>query len=167
MKQRRAPAPRRLTIDVTGRLISNDEVYEARKILVRHFHDSLFPGEEREGRYMGPKEKEIKKKENIDEIINKMQKIVRMEHDVDFCVPWNHSYFVVSDEEKRFKEMVRQKDIEFDSKFISLEKVIDKKNKEMIAAVESIVKKLGSADLEGEMYIHSEDFEDAASVKGK
>ena len=46
---------------------SNDEVYEARKILVRYFFE-IFENEEPNGRYMGPKEREIKKDENIFDI---------------------------------------------------------------------------------------------------
>lgn len=151
-------------VDSIDQFFNDDDVYEAKKVLVKNFCH-LFAGEE-PGRYMGPKEREIKKKESMEEIVNKMQQISRMDHDVEFCIPWNYSYIVVSDEEKRFREMVRQKDLEIDMKFNTLEKVIDKKNKEMIAAVESIVKKLGSVDLDGEIYIHSPDSEDAASLKG-
>jgi len=151
-------------VDSVDQFFNDDDVYEAKKILVKNFYH-LFD-EEDPGRYMGPKEREIKKKENMQEIVLKMQQIARMDHDVEFCIPWNYSYIVVSDEEKRFREMVRQKDLEIDMKFNTLEKVIDKKNKEMIAAVESIVMKLGSVDLDGEIYIHSPDSEDAASLKG-
>jgi len=151
-------------VDSIDQFFNDDDVYEAKKILVKNFYH-LFD-EEDPGRYMGPKEREIKKKENMQEIVFKMQQIARMDHDVEFCIPWNYSYIVVSDEEKRFREMVRQKDLEIDMKFNTLEKVIDKKNKEMIAAVESIVMKLGSVDLDGEIYIHSPDSEDAASLKG-
>ena len=145
---------------------SNDEIYEARKILVTLFHN-LFEDEEPNGRYMGPKEREIKKDENIMDIIEKMNEIARMDHEVDFCVPWNYSYVVVSDEEKRFKEMVRQKDVEIDGKFQNLEKVIDVKNREMITAVKSIIEQIGSIEKEGEVYIHTSDSDDAASVKGR
>ena len=145
---------------------SNDEVYEARKILVKLFFD-LFENEEPNGRYMGPKERELKKDEHVMDIIEKMNIIARMEHDVEFCIPWNYNYVVVSDEEKRFKEMVRQKDLEIDMKFQSLEKVIDKKNREMITAVKNIIEQVGSVEKEGEIYIHSSDSEDAASLKGK
>jgi len=153
--------------DIVGSIdqfFNDDDVYEARKTLVKNFYH-LFEEEEPNGRYMGPKEREIKKKENMVDIVDKMQQIARMDHDVEFCIPWNYSYIVVSDEEKRFREMVRQKDVEIDMKFNTLEKVIDKKNKEMIAAVESIVMKLGSVDLDGEIYIHSPDSDDAASLK--
>jgi len=151
-------------VDSIDQFFNDDDVYEARKILIKNFFH-LFDGED-PGRYMGPKEREIKKKESMEEIVMKMQQIARMDHDVEFCIPWNYSYIVVSDEEKRFREMVRQKDLEIDMKFNTLEKVIDKKNKEMIAAVESIVMKLGSVDLDGEIYIHSPDSDDAASLKG-
>ena len=145
---------------------SNDEVYEARKLLVKLFFD-LFEDEEPNGRYMGPKEREIKKDEHVMDIIEKMNIIARMDHDVEFCTPWNYTFVVVSDEEKRFKEMVRQKDLEIDMKFQSLEKVIDKKNREMISAVKNIIEQVGSVEKEGEIYIHSSDSEDAASLKGK
>lgn len=152
-------------VDSLDQFFNDDDVYEARKILVKnYFH--LFEYEEPNGRYMGPKEREIKKKESMDEIVDKMQQIARMDHDVEFCIPWNYSYIVVSDEEKRFREMVRQKDLEIDMKFNTLEKVIETKNREMISAVENIVMKLGSVDLDGEIYIHSPDSDDAASLKG-
>ena len=144
---------------------SNDEVYEARKILVRYFFE-IFENEEPNGRYMGPKEREIKKDENIFDIIEKMHEITKLDHEVEFCIPWNYSYLVVSDEEKRFREMVRQKDLEIDNKFQCLEEVIDKKNREMITAVKSIIQQVGNIEAEGEMYIHSSDPEDTADVKG-
>ena len=50
---------------------SNDEVYEAREILIKFFFD-IFENEEPNGRYMGPKEREIKRDENIFDIIEKM-----------------------------------------------------------------------------------------------
>lgn len=152
-------------VDSLDQFFNDDDVYEARKILVKNYFN-LFEDEEPNGRYMGPKEREIKKKESMDEIVDKMQQIARMDHDVEFCIPWNYSYIVVSDEEKRFREMVRQKDLEIDMKFNTLEKVIETKNREMISAVENIVMKLGSVDLDGEIYIHSPDSDDAASLKG-
>ena len=147
---------------------SNDEVYEARKVLVRLFF-ALFEQEEPNGRYMGPKEREIKKDENLTEIIIKMAEVVRMDHDVEFCIPWNYSYVVVSDEEKRFKEMVRQKDLEIDMKFQNLEKSIERRNREVISAVKSIIDNVGGVEKkEGEIYIHSSgDSVDAASLKGR
>ena len=143
---------------------SSDEVYEARKILVTFFRQ-IFENED-SGRYMGPKEREVKKDQNIVDIVEKMQDITKLDHDVEFCTPWNYSYVVVSDEEKRFREMVRQKDLEIDNKFQCLEEVIEKKNREMITAVRSIMEQIGSIEAEGEMYIHSSDPEDAADFKG-
>ena len=146
---------------------SNDEVYEARKVLVRLFF-VLFDNEEPSGRYMGPKEREIKKDENLTEIILKMQEIVRMDHDVEFCIPWNYSYVVVTGEEKRFQEMVRQKDLEIDMKFQNLEKTIEMKNREVISAVKNIVDNIGGDEKEGDIYIHSSgDSADAAGLKGR
>jgi len=151
--------------DTVDQFFNDDDVYEARKILVKHFFH-LFDGEEPNGKHMGPKEREIKKKINLDEVVDKMGKIARMDHDVEFCIPWNYSYIVVSDEERRFREMVRQKDVEIDSKFSALENVIDQKNKEMIQVMEKMIKSLGNLDVDGEVYIHSPDTEEAANLKG-
>ena len=118
-------------------------------------------------RLQGPKEREIKKDENIMDILEKMNDITRMDHDVEFCVPWNYSYKVVSDEERRFNEMVRQKDVEIDNKFQSLEKVIEVKNREMISAVKSIIEQIGNVEKEGEIYIHAVEADDPALVKGR
>ena len=151
--------------DSVDQYFNDDDVYEARKLLVRHFFH-LFENEEQNGRPMGPKEREIKKEANVTEIIDKMSTIARMEHDVDFCVPWNYNYIVVSDEEKRFREMVRQKDVEMDTKFSALEDVIDQKNKEMIHVMEKMIKQIGNVEIDGEVYIHTPDPDDAASLKG-
>lgn len=145
---------------------NDDDVYDARRTLIKHFLH-LFVGEEPSGRHMGPKEREIKKEENMRDIIDKMGKIARLDHDVDFCIPWNYNYVIVSDEERRFREMVRQKDVEIDQKFTALEDVIEVKNKEMIAVMEKMIKQLGSVELDGEVYIHaSKEQEDAANLKG-
>ena len=152
--------------DSVDQYFNDDDVYEARKLLVKHFFQ-LFENEEPNGRTMGPKEREIKKEANMTEIIDKMSIIARMEHDVDFCVPWDYNYVVVSDEEKRFREIVRQKDVEMDSKFCALEDVIDQKNKEMINVMEKMIKQIGNVEVDGEVYIHTPDQEDAASMKGK
>lgn len=151
--------------DSVDQFFNDDDVYEARKILVKHFYH-LFDGEEPNGRHMGPKEREIKKEINMKDIVDKMGKIARMDHDVEFCIPWNYSYIVVSDEERRFREMVRQKDVEIDSKFSALENVIDQKNKEMIQVMEKMIKSLGTLEGDGEVYIHTPDNDDAANLKG-
>ena len=151
--------------DSVDQYFNDDDVYEARKLLVKHFFQ-LFDNEEPNGRTMGPKEREIKKEVNMTEIIDKMSTIARMEHDVDFCVPWDYNYIVVSDEEKRFREMVRQKDVEMDTKFSALEDVIDQKNKEMIHVMEKMIKQIGNVEIDGEVYIHTPDPDDAASLKG-
>ena len=152
--------------DSVDQYFNDDDVYEARKLLVKHFFQ-LFDNEEPNGRTMGPKEREIKKEANMTEIIDKMSTIARMEHDVDFCVPWDYNYVVVSDEEKRFREMVRQKDVEMDTKFSALEDVIDQKNKEMIHVMEKMIKQIGNVEIDGEVYIHTPDPDDAASLKGR
>ena len=137
----------------------NDEVYEARKILVKFFHEFF----ENESGYMGPKEREIRKDQNILDIIETLHNITKLDHDVEFCIPWDYSFVVISEEEKRFREMVRQKDLEMDNKFQCLETVIERKNRAMITAVKSIIEQIGSMEVEGEMYIHSSD---AADPKG-
>ena len=152
--------------DSVDQFFNDDDVYEARKILVKHFF-LLFSDEEPNGRQMGPKEREIKKELNLKDIIDKMAQIVRIDHDVEFCIPWNYNFIVVSDEERRFRQMVRQKDVEIDSKFSALEEVIDQKNKEMIQVMEKMIKTLGAADVDGDMYIHTPDTEDAADLKSK
>lgn len=152
--------------DSVDQFFNDDDVYEARKILVKHFFH-LFSDEEPNGRQMGPKEREIKKELNLKDIIDKMAQIVRIDHDVEFCIPWNYNFIVVSDEERRFRQMVRQKDVEIDSKFSALEEVIDQKNKEMIQVMEKMIKTLGAADVDGDVYIHTPDSEDAADLKSK
>ena len=144
---------------------SNDEVYEARKILIKFFFD-IFENEEANGGFMGPKEREIKKDENIFDIIEKMHEISQLDHDIEFCIPWNYSYSVVSHQEKKFLELVRQKDLEMDNKFQSLEEVIDKKNREIILAVKNIMKTNGNLDEKGEVKIHSSGLEKTADLRG-
>ena len=144
---------------------SNDEVYEARRILIKFFFE-IFENEEPNGRYMGPKEREIKKDENIFDIIEKMHDISQLDHDIEFCIPWNYSYTVVSDQEKKFLEIVRQKDLEMDNKFQCLEEVIEKKNREIILAVKSIMEKNGNLDEMEEINIRSSCLEETADLKG-
>ena len=140
-----------------------NEIYQARKILVKYFYD-LFENEEPNGRFMGAKEREVKKDVNLCDIIEKMQEIVRVDHEVEFCVPWNYAFVVVSDEEKRFKEMVRQKDLEIDLKFQALEKVIESKNRETVMAVKNIINQVDNIDkADGESYIQSTDSLDMLS----
>ena len=144
---------------------SNDEVYEAREILIKFFFD-IFEKEEPNGRYMGPKEREIKKDENICFIIEKMHEISQLDHEIEFCIPWNYSYTVVSDQEKRFLELVRQKDLEIDNKFQFLEKIIEKKNREIILAVKSMMVENRNLNNEREVYNDSSVLEEAADLKG-
>ena len=144
---------------------SNDEVYEARNILIKFFVE-LFENEEPNGRHMGPKEREIKKDENIFDIIEKMHEISYLGHGIEFCIPWNCSYTVVSHQEKKFLELARQKDLEMDKKIQSLQDLIDKENGEIILAVKSIMETNGNLDRKGEVYIHSPGLEDTAYPKG-
>ena len=119
---------------------SSDEVYRARKILVKYFYD-LFENEEPNGRFMGPMERDMKKDENICDIIEKLQEIVKSDHDVDFCVPWNYSFVVVSDAEQRLRQIVDQEKLEINSKFEALEKMIDIKSKEVVNTVQTMISK--------------------------
>ena len=82
------------------------------------------------------------------------------------CIPWNYSYTVVSDQEKKFLEIVRQKDLEMDNKFQCLEEVIEKKNREIILAVKSIMEKNGNLDEMEEINIRSSGLEETADLKG-
>ena len=144
---------------------SNDEVYEARKILIKFFFD-IFENENPNGHYMGPKEREIKKDENIIDIIEKMHEISQLDQDTEFCIPWNHSFKIISDQEKRFLELVRQKDLEMDKKFQSLEKVIEKKNRKIILIVKNIMGKNGNLVKEREVFSYSSVLEETTDLKG-
>ena len=62
--------------DSVDQYFNDDDVYEARKLLVKHFFQ-LFDNEETNGRMMGPKEREIKKEANMTEIIDKTSTIAR------------------------------------------------------------------------------------------
>ena len=115
---------------------------------------------------MGPKEREIKKDENIFDIIEKMHEISQLDQDTEFCIPWNHSFKIISDQEKRFLELVRQKDLEMDNKFQSLEKVIQKKNREIILTVKNIMGKNGNLVKERELFSYSSVLEETTNLKG-
>jgi len=128
-------------VDTLEQVFSPDAVHEARRILYKNFYN-LFPDDPNDpnGGHMGAKEKEIKKRWHIQDIIEKMHVIAKIDHDIEFCVPWDYKYFIVSDEEKRFREIIKEKDLEIDTKFAALEKVIEIQNRATIMAVESVMK---------------------------
>lgn len=128
-------------VDTLEQVFSPDAVHEARRILYKNFYN-LFPDDPNDpnGGQMGAKEKEIKKRWHIQDIIEKMHVIAKIDHDIEFCVPWDYKYFIVSDEEKRFREIIKEKDLEIDTKFSALEKVIEIQNRATIRAVESVMK---------------------------
>lgn len=129
-------------VDIISLTFGCDQVDEARRILFKNFF-TLFPddpnGETSKTTTEGPKEREIKKKWKIQDILEKMHVIANIEHDIEFCVPWDYKYVLVNDEESRFREIMKEKDDEMDVKFAALEKVIDKQNRATIMAVESVM----------------------------
>jgi len=128
-------------VDSLEQVFSPDAVHEARRILYKNFYN-LFPDDPNDpnGGHMGAKEKEIKKRWHIQDIIEKMHVIAKIDHDIEFCVPWDYKYIIVTDEEKRFREIIKEKDLEIDTKFAALEKVIEIQNRATIMAVESVMK---------------------------
>jgi len=128
-------------VDTLEQVFSPDAVHEARRILYKNFYN-LFPDDPNDpnGGHMGAKEKEIKKRWHIQDIIEKMHVIAKIDHDIEFCVPWDYKYIIVTDEEKRFREIIKEKDLEIDTKFATLEKVIEIQNRATIMAVESVMK---------------------------
>ena len=68
-----------------------------------------------------------------------MHTIAKIDHDIEFCVPWDYKYIIVSDEEKRFRDIIKEKDLEIDARFSALEKVIELQNRATIMAVESVM----------------------------
>ena len=132
--------------DIIEQNFESDATYDARKILFKNFFN-LFPQDpndpnelQNEEGQMGAKEKEIKKKWNVEDIIKKMMVIANLEHDIEFCVTWDYKYVIVTDEEKKIRELIKEKDKEIDAKFSALEKVIELQNRATIMAVESVMK---------------------------
>jgi len=149
-----------------------DEVFDARKILFKNFY-SLFindPNDPTEDRHMGAKEKEIKKRWHLQDIMDKIHVIRKVEHDVEFCVPYNYRYVIMTEEEKRFRDIVNEKNDKLDEKFASLEKVIDLQNRATIMAVETTMKEsletVRDVITEKKLEVSSEEFEDAEIFKG-
>ena len=85
---------------------------------------------------------------------------------------WDYKYIIVSDEEKRFRDIIKEKDLEIDAKFGALEKVIELQNRATIMAVESVMKGalenvkdvINEKKLEG---LSTPVFEEAEFYKGK
>ena len=119
-----------------------EAVHEARRILYKNFY-TLFPDDPNDPNevHIGVKEREIRKKDFLLDIIEKMRVISEIDHDIEFCVPWDYKFIVVSDEEKRFRDIIKEKDAEIDTKFAALEKAIELQNRATIMAVESVMKK--------------------------
>ena len=88
---------------------------------------------------IGAKEREVRKRDFLEDIVEKMHTIAKIDHDIEFCVPWDYKYIIVSDEEKRFRDIIKEKDLEIDARFSALEKVIELQNRATIMAVESVM----------------------------
>ena len=127
-------------VDSLDPVFSPDAVHEARRILFKNFY-TLFPDDPRDPNEtnIGLKEREVRKKDFLEDIVEKMNIIAKIDHDIEFCVPWDYKYIIVSDEEKRFRDIVKEKDLEIDAKFAALEKVIELQNRATIMAVESVM----------------------------
>ena len=156
-------------LEILDNVFSPDAVHEARRILYKNFY-TLFPADPSDPNEVniGSKEREIRKKDFLMDIIDKMHTISSIDHDIEFCVPWDYKFIIISDEEKRLRDIVKEKDDEIDAKFGALEKVIELQNRATILAVESVMKKtlsgvVSEAKLER---ISSPVFEEAEFYKG-
>ena len=156
-------------LEILDNVFSPDAVHEARRILYKNFY-TLFPADPSDPNEVniGSKEREIRKKDFLMDIIDKMHTISSIDHDIEFCVPWDYRFIIISDEEKRLRDIVKEKDDEIDAKFGALEKVIELQNHATILAVESVMKKtlsgvVSEAKLER---ISSPVFEEAEFYKG-
>ena len=160
-------------IDSLDPVFSPDAVHEARRILYKNFY-TLFPDDPNDPNEMsiGAKEREVRKRDFLQDIVDKMHVIAKIDHDIEFCVPWDYKYIIVSDEEKRFRDIIKEKDLEIDAKFGALEKVIELQNRATIMAVESVMKGalenvkdvINEKKLEG---LSTPVFEEAEFYKGK
>ena len=128
-------------LDCLDAAFSPEAVHEAQRILYKNFF-TLFPEDPNGSNNVniGAKEKEIKKRWFLQDIIEKMNVIAEIDHDIEFCVPCDYKYIIVSEEEKRFRDLSKGKDLDIDSKFTALEKVIELQNRATIMAVESVMK---------------------------
>jgi len=128
-------------LDCLDPVFSPQAVHEAQRILYKNFY-TLFPDDanDSKGANIGAKEMEVKKRWFLQDIIEKMHVIAEIDHDIEFCVPWDYKYIIISDEEKRFRDVIKEKNLEIDAKFMALEKVIELQNRATIMAVESVMK---------------------------
>jgi len=129
-------------IQVIDEHFNPEEVFDARVVLFKNFY-SIFandPNDPTEDRVMGAKEKEIKKRWHIQDILEKIHVIGKLDHDVEFCVPFNYRFVIMTEEEKRYREILDEKSENLDDKFEALEKVIDLQNRATIMAVEKSMK---------------------------
>lgn len=164
--------PEDLIIQAIDDHFSPEEVFDARRIIFKNFY-SLFaddPNDPTEDRLMGAKEKEIKKLWHLQDILEKIHVISKLEHDVEICIPWNHKYVIMTEEETRFREIMNEKDEKFNKKFVALEKVIDLQNRATIMAVETSMKDsletIRDVMNEKKSEMSNEIFEDAEVLKG-
>ena len=127
-------------VDTLDSVFGSDAVHEARRILYKNFY-TLFPDDPNDPNEInvGAKEREVRKRDFLKDIVEKMHIIAKIDHDIEFCVPWDYKYIIVSDEEKRFRDIIKEKDLEIDAKFSALEKVIELQNRATIMAVENVM----------------------------
>ena len=98
-------------IQVIDEHFNPEEVFDARVVLFKNFY-SIFandPNDPTEDRVMGAKEKEIKKRWHIQDILEKIHVIGKLDHDVEFCVPFNYRFVIMTEEEKRYREILDEK----------------------------------------------------------
>lgn len=164
--------PEDMIIQAIDENFTPEEVFDARRIIFKNFY-SLFaddPNDPTEDRIMGTKEKEIKKLWHLQDILEKIHVISKLDHDVEFCIPWNYKYVIMTEEEKRFREIMNEKDEKMSEQFSALEKVIDLQNRATIMAVEKSMKDSLETvrDVVNEKKFERSDdiFEDAEVLKG-
>ena len=76
-------------IDSLDPVFSPDAVHEARRILYKNFY-TLFPDDPNDPNEMsiGAKEREVRKRDFLQDIVDKMHVIAKIDHDIEFCVPY-------------------------------------------------------------------------------
>jgi len=160
-------------VQVIDEHFNPEEVFDARVILFKNFY-SIFandPNDPTEDRVMGAKEKEIKKRWHIQDILEKIHVIGKLDHDVEFCVPFNYRFVIMTEEEKRYRDILDEKSENLDDKFEALQKVIDLQNRATIMAVEKSMKEsletVKDVVSEKKLEASHEAFEDAELFKGK
>jgi len=159
-------------VQVIDEHFNPEEVFDARVILFKNFY-SIFandPNDPTEDRVMGAKEKEIKKRWHIQDILEKIHVIGKLDHDVEFCVPFNYRFVIMTEEEKRYRDILDEKSENLDDKFEALQKVIDLQNRATIMAVEKSMKEsletVKDVVSEKKLEASHEAFEDAELFKG-